>query len=63
MVCKIGGEKYGVFPNGPAFIIVKIGPDLSALFDSLGKVIRDILSKRYFTGRAVVHISGHWLVK
>ena len=63
VVCKIGGKRYGVFPDGPAFTIVKIGPNLSALFDSLGKVIRDILSKPYLTGRAVVHISGHWPAK
>lgn len=60
MVSKIGGERFGVFPNGPAFTLVKIGPALSAFFDSLAKVIRDIISKPYLTGRAVVHISGHW---
>lgn len=60
MVSKLGGERFGVFPNGPAFTIVKIGPDLSAFFDSLAKVIRDIISKPYLTGRAVVHIPGHW---
>lgn len=45
IVSKIGGQKFGIFPNGPAFSIVKIGPDLSALFDSLGLVIRDIMKK------------------
>lgn len=63
VVSKIGGEKFGVFPNDPAFTIVKIGPSLSALFDSLGKVIRNILSKPHLSGRAVVHISGHWPAK
>lgn len=60
MVSKIGGERFGVFPNGPTFTIVKIGPELSAFFDSLAKVIRDIISKPYLTGRAVVYIPGHW---
>lgn len=60
LVSKIGGKRFGVFPNGPAFTIVKIGPSLSSLFDALGNVIRDMMSKPYLTGRAVVHISGHW---
>lgn len=60
LVSKIGGKRFGVFPNGPAFTIVKIAPTLSSFFDALGKVIRDIMSKPYLTGRAVVHISGHW---
>lgn len=30
LVSKIGGERFGVFPNGPAFTIVKIGPNLSS---------------------------------
>ena len=64
MVSKVGGERFGVFPNGPKFTIVKIGPALSAFFDSLAKVvIRDIRSKLYLTGRAVVHIPGHWPAK
>ena len=63
VVSKIGGQRFGVFPNGPAFSIVKIGPDLSALFDSLGLVIRDIIRKPYMKGRAVVHISGQWPIK
>lgn len=62
-VSKIGGKRFGVFPKGPAFTIVKIGPNLSSLFDALGKVIRDIISKPYLTGRAVVHISGYWPAK
>lgn len=60
LVSKIGGKWFGVFPNGPAFTIVKIAPTLSSFFDALGNVIRDIKSKPYLTGRAVVHISGHW---
>lgn len=60
VVSKIGGRRFGVFPNGPSFSIVKIGPELSALFDSLSLVIRDILEKPYLKGRAVVHISGQW---
>lgn len=60
MVSRIGGETFGVFPNGPGFTIVKIGPALSAFFDSLAKGIRDFISKPYLTDRAVVHISGHW---
>lgn len=63
IVSKIGGQRFGVFPNGPAFSIVKIGPDLSALFDSLGLVVRDIIKKPYLRGRAVVHISGQWSIK
>ncbi len=60
LVSKIGGKRFGVFPNGPAFTIVKIGPNLSSLFDALGNVIRDMMSKPHLTGRAVVHISRHW---
>ena len=60
LVSKIGGKRFGVFPNGPAFTIVKIGPNLSSLFDALGNVIKDMMSKPHLTGRAVVHISGHW---
>ena len=60
VVSKIGGRRFGVFPNGPSFSIVKIGPNLSALFDSLSLVIRDLLQKPYLKGRAVVHISGQW---
>lgn len=63
VVSKIAGQRFGVFPNGPAFSIVKIGPELSALFDSLGLVIRDIIKKPYLQGRAVVHISGQWSAK
>lgn len=63
VVSKIGGRRFGVFPNGPAFSIVKIGPELSALFDALGLVIRDIIKKPYLQGRAVVHISGQWPTK
>ena len=60
LVSKIGGKKFGVFPNGPAFTIVKIGPNLSSLFDAFGNVIRDRTSKPDLIGRAVVYISGHW---
>lgn len=63
MVSKIGGQRFGVFPNGPAFSIVKIGPYLSAFFDSLGLVMRDIIKKPYLRGRAVIHISGQWPIQ
>lgn len=60
LVSKIGGKRFGVFPNGPAFTIVKIGPNLSSLFDAFGVVIRDRMSKPDLIGRAVVYISRHW---
>lgn len=60
LVSKIGGKRFGVFPHGPAFTIVKIGPNLSSLFDAFGNVIRDRMSKPNLIGRAVVYISAHW---
>lgn len=64
MASKISGPENGVFPRGPVFTIVKTSDTLASFIDSLGYILEDVIDKKASVGgRAVVHISGQWLVK